>query len=226
MSLPPLPTRDISFDEMALVKFFKRRGWITEDLHAGDVDLVDVLPGAAVACGDGRLVIASSPNEELKYTHGPKIFGGIAGVAALIGDGTIEGFRKAIKKVESLHYLPGSHGDNHKGVDGCGHMGLWQKSKFSSLLALQINLQQIRDEILAHKGIYVDHLSHHTESTLDLNWIPNRTQIPNGMRFLEDLWFVRQITDNNPEMMNKAYQMIAETVENLSSTVRTVRIIH
>jgi hypothetical protein len=46
------------------------------------------------------------------------------------------------------------------------------------------------------------------------------------VRFLEDLWFVRFITDNNLEMMNKAYQMIAETVENLSTTVRTVRIIH
>jgi len=187
---------------------------------------VDVLQGAAVACGDGRLVKGSSPSEELKYTHGPKLFGGIAGVAALYGDGTLEGLRKAIKKVESLKYLPGSHGDNHKGVDGCGQMGLWLASKYSGLSTLAITPQQIRDEILSHKGIYVDHLSHHTESTLDLNWIPNKTQIPNGMRFLEDLWFVRQVTDNNPEMMNKAYQMIAETVENLSSTVRTVRIIH
>jgi hypothetical protein len=226
MIAPVLPTRESSFDEMPLVKFFKKRGWITEELHANDADLVDVLPGSAVACGDGRIVKASSPAEEQKYTHGPKIFGGIAGIAALIGDGKIEGLKKAILKVESLHYLPGTHGDNHKGLDGCGHMGLWLASKFSGLPVLELTPQQIRDEVFAHKGIYVDHISHHTESTLDLNWIPNKTQVPNGMRLLEDLWFVRQITDNKTELMNKAYQMIAETVENLSSTVRTVRIIH
>jgi len=226
MTSSGLQMHDSSFDEMPLVKFFKKRGWITEELHPNDVDLVDVLPGSAVACGDGRLVKASSPAEELKYTHGPKIFGGIGGVAALFGNGNLEGFRKAIKKVESLHYLPGFHGDTHKGLDGCGHMGLWLNNKLSNLAALETTAQEIRDEILAHKGVYVDHLSHHTESTLDLNWIPNKTQVPNGMRFLEDLWFVRQVTDNNPELMNKAYQMIAETVEKLSSTVRTVRIIH
>jgi hypothetical protein len=31
--------------------------------------------------------------------------------------------------VESLHYLPGCHGDNHKGLDGCGDMALWLASK-------------------------------------------------------------------------------------------------
>jgi len=226
MTAPDLGTRGSSFDDIPLVKFFKKRGWITEDLHASDVELVDVPPGSAVACGDGRVIKGSSAAEEQKYARGPKIFGGIAGVAALIGDGKLEGFRKAIKKVESLHYLPGGHGDNHKGLDGCDHMMAWLASKYSDLPALELTAQQIRDEVLAHKGIYVDHLSHHTESTLDLNWIPNKTQIPNGLRFLEDLWFVRQVTDNNPALMNKAYQMIAETVENLSTTVRTVRIIH
>jgi hypothetical protein len=210
---------------MPVVLFFKKRGWITEELHSDSVQLVDVRPGSAVACGDGRLVRGSSADDEHSYTHGAKFFGGIAGVAALYSDGTLQGFKKAIQKLESLHYVPGSHGDDHKGVEGCGQMGLWRTGKYSSLPALEITSQQIRDEVLAHQGVYVDHLAQHTEDTLDLNLIPNKTQVPNGERFLEDLWFVGLLADNDPAMMNKAYQLIAETVENLSSTVRTVRII-
>ena len=225
MSLPKLPTHDTLFDEMPLVKFFKKRGWRIEEMHSDSVQLVDVAPGSAVACGDGRLVRGSSAVDEHNYTHGPKFFGGIAGVAAIYADGTLPGFRKAIQKLESLRYLPGSHGDDHKGVEGCGQMGLWRNGKYSSLPALKITPQQIHDEVLAHRGVYVDHLAQHTEETLDLNLIPNKTQVPNGKRFLEDLWFVGLIADNDPAMMNKAYQLMAETVENLSSTVRIVRII-
>ncbi len=226
MTATNMQARDSSFDEMPLVLFFKKRGWTTEELHADSVQLVDVASGSAVACGDGRLVRGSSAGDEHSYTHGAKFFGGIAGVAAIYADGTLQGFRKAIDKLERLHYLPGSHGDDHKGVEGCGQMDLWRSGKYSSLPALELTPEQIRGEVLAHRGVYVDHLAQHTEVTLDLNLIPNKTQVPNGKRFLEDLWFVGLLADNNPVMMNKAYQLIAETVENLSSTVRTVRIIH
>jgi hypothetical protein len=83
MTASDLPNQITSFDDMPLVLFFKKRGWTTEELHADSVQLVDVTLGSAVACGDGRLVRGSSVVDEHSYTHGPKFFGGIAGVAAL-----------------------------------------------------------------------------------------------------------------------------------------------
>lgn len=224
--IPKPVMRTAPFDEMPVVLFFKQRGWIVEELHANLIELVDVPDGAALGCGDGREIRAATPIIELAYKHGPKIFGATSGLAALYGYGTLEGLKKIITRIVSLHYVPGCHGDNHNGIAGCGQNALWAAGKLSKLPPLQMTSEEIKNEVLAYNGVYVDHLHYRTEATLDLNFIPKRTQVPAGMRFHEDLWFLQQVSSNNAEILQKAYLMIAETVEQLTTTVRTARIIH
>ena len=220
------PASAMTFDELPVVKFFKQRGWIVEELHAMDTNLVDVPAWAAVGCGDGRPVRAKSAVEERLYNDGPKFFGGTAGLASLFGVGTVDGLKAFFQKLDDLHLAPAAHGDNHKGIEGCGHQSLWQKGKLSKVPPMVFTLEEIKSEILAHKGLFVDHVGHHVESTLDINLIPGKTEVPNGMRFIEDLWLVDTLCNHHPEILQRAYTRIAETVENLSTTVRTVRIIH
>lgn len=227
MDLPDAYTNETAFHELPVVKFFENRpGWTVEELSRNKALLEPVPIGSFVGCGDGREVTHKDPEILKRYMLGPKIFGAISGVSMLVSDGTRNGISTACDKIKSLGFFPASHGDNHHDLNGCGQNGVWEKGKYPNLPPMQVTREEIKEIVSESQGAYVNHQDDHAEKYLDINLVPNTTQEPDGQKFHEDLWFIKMLVDDNPDKMKKAMELMALTIENLSDSVRTVRIIH
>lgn len=207
--------------------FFEQRGWIVELVPASNIYLVKVDLGAACECGDGRFGDLSL----IRKKFGPKIFGGVNGVAAVLTGGDIVGFNAAAILLESISTRAGTHGAQHQG-EGCGLFGLWKKGELGSAthkLALleQLHLMGaqptawIKSKVERHwGGKHFTLPGEHKERKLRFNPFIGFTPYPSTDRFSYDHWVLPCLGASN----TRSKLFAAETVEKLSS-VRTVEII-
>jgi len=224
--------KEIPFDELSVVQFFRERkdkngrSWSVEEIKEEEAHLVPIETDSFLGCGDGRLIEASTPQIKQKYIRGPKIFGALGGFAGLLGDASKQGLVKACEILKFHGILPAVHGDNHKGIHGCGQNGVWEKNGYSQMPAMETTREDIKEIAEENGGVSVNHLNDHGEQSLDIILNPSLTAEPDNTRFIINAGTILPILKEQGKTdENILWTMTAETVEGLSDTMRTVRII-
>ena len=99
-----------------IVDVLKSRGWTAEIVEQSQVqDLVDVNSEGLFKCVDGRM----SDHDGMR---GPKVLGGVYGIAATRGVMDLDGLTAIVGEVADAGYVPSVHGDEHAhpAPMGCG----------------------------------------------------------------------------------------------------------
>ena len=187
--------------ESALAK----RGWTVE--YGARDDLIRVFAGSSLHCGDGR-------NPE----RGPTLFGGLWGVMALKTGGSLRGAQEAKTLIRASLYRAGVHGDHH-GELSCGFYNLWRDRKLEGVHGLDFSPKELPQILDGVDQITVP--GEHVEERLVLNFVPDHTVTPNNKQFRVDVWLADDLGIDRKLLQEVSLQ----TVERLSETVRTVRII-
>jgi len=190
-----------------LVENLRANGW---EIKLGDKNkLVSVEQGSAVHCVDGR------KGDKPDLMRGPKIQGGVLGVAALmfkdrksVGE---EELRAAVTKIKELGFLPGVHGDDHNNELGCGFGKLWRQGELSGLPRLDVNLEQARKVVEEQGGVYVELVGEHEEQVVRVNLMAGKTLVPEEDGFKLDAWFAEKAGIDTIALLENA----VETVEKL-----------
>lgn len=210
----------LGYDPHLTADLFTQRGWKTNIVRASNAGLVQTQPGSPLLCIDGRYAELGLNDEYLK---GPKIPGGLNGVALVKTGGDVIGFNQAVHEIRRCGFRPGTHGDQDDG-EGCGLFKLWRTG---ALTAAQYPLS-IPFEYLAFRGfgstkwIKIKNRSWrgmhftlpgvHKEEALVLNCFTQTTLLPRKDRFTYDEWLMRQL--GIPRSISLL--LIAETVEQLA----------
>ena len=103
-----------------IVVVLQSRGWTAEIVNKDDVDdLVAVNSDGLFKCVDGRL----SDHDGMQ---GPKVLGGVYGIAATRKVKDLEGLSAIVSEVAAAGYVPSCHGDEHAhpAPMGCGFFKL------------------------------------------------------------------------------------------------------
>jgi len=206
------------YDGGKVKDFFEIRNWTVEEVAASNIELVIPAAGSAIECGDGRFGDLLFPRKK----HGPKVFGGVNGVALLKTGGDTIALYQAAAILNSMGFTAGTHGAEHQG-DGCGLFALWRKSellsaKYVLTLLEQLNRMGIDPTVWVKKtmarlgGNHFTLPGVHQEQTLLINPFVDTTSIPSTDRFSVDFGFMMNlgITASRAMLFN------AETVEKLS----------
>ena len=104
-----------------IVDVLKSRGWSAEITDKSQVDdLVDVNSDGLFKCVDGRM-------SDHAGMRGPKVLGGVYGIAATRGVMDLDGLADIVNEVADAGYVPSVHGDEHAhpAPMGCGFFKLW-----------------------------------------------------------------------------------------------------
>ena len=214
------------YNEPALAKFFEKRAWTVSFAKNSNISIVNADPNAAIECGDGRF---GEPTLERKL-HGPKVFGGINGIALLLTGGDLIGFNAAANIIRGLGYSAGTHGAEHPG-EGCGLYGLWKQGKLTSsqyplmLIDELHSLSQhptewIKKTVQRWGGKHFTLPGNHEEKKLVINPYNHLTPVAHTSQFSFDLWVLQNLGISQ----QRAALFAAETVEQLTD-VRHVEII-
>ncbi len=193
-----------------LYREFERFGWRVNVVETGG--LVRVSRGGALLCGDGR---ASSSDRG--YFFGPKIFGGVLGLAALIAmsEGKREfGIPTLAAAMNFGDHVPGMH-DIHDDHVHCGQQivamqgGVYPKQNFTP--------QQGRDYALQYGGVQVYLSDEHAETEFGVNLREGTTRLPDSLdqRFWNDFWYLRDRVSEGV-----AVEASTKTIAALNSPVR------
>lgn len=213
------------FNPYRMEDFFGNRGWQTELIKASNTELVKADAGAALECGDGR-----SDEYPTKKLHGPRVFGQMNGVAALVTGGDLIGFVKAAEYVIDKGYAPGTHGDEHGG-EGCGAFGLWKNGKYSDVHSFRLPYGFLETQGMSPTewvkmtmkmlgGKHFTLPGSHQEQSLRINSGIGLTERSiSGTRFKVDDWFLEEVP------FNRRLLYVAETVEQLKPDAKKIEII-
>jgi hypothetical protein len=112
-----------------IVEVLESRGWTAEIINKDEVeDLVDVNSQGLFKCVDGRLSDHSG-------MQGPKVLGGVYGIAATRRVLDLEGLNAIVGEVADAGYVPSVHGDDHAhpAPMGCGFFKLWSLGQLPGL---------------------------------------------------------------------------------------------
>lgn len=200
-----------------IVDVLNSRGWMARIVSAADVDLVDVDPKGLLKCVDGRV------SDKADGMHGPKTLGGIYAIASMRGVSDAAGLAGIVNEVREAGYVPSVHGDTHAGAMGCGYFKLWSQGNLPGHVAPNFSADEGRDAVVAAEGEYEMLQGDHWETQVVINLVPNKTLVPNDsdQRFVVDGWVLGQFGLDVPTYLTLA----ASTVEQLSSTCRSARIV-
>jgi hypothetical protein len=192
-----------------IVNVLKSRGWNAEIIGKSQVDdLVDVNSDGLFKCVDGRL----SDHDGMQ---GPKVLGGVYGVAATRGVLDLEGLSDIVGEVADAGYVPSVHGDDHAhpAPMGCGFFKLWSLGQLPGLEPPKYNSEEGQAKVLSADGVYETLEGSHSESKVMINLVPKTTLVPKAdQRFVVDAWIAGEFDLDVPTYLTLA----VETVERLN----------
>ena len=192
-----------------IVEVLESRGWTAELINKEDVgDLVQINEQGLFKCVDGRL----SDNEGMR---GPKVLGGVYGIAATRGVMDLEGLAEIVGEVADAGYVPSVHGDDHThpAPMGCGFFKLWSLGQLPGLDAPNYDSEQGQTQVLSVGGAYETLEGGHSESKVMINLVPKTTLEPKeNQRFVVDAWITGEFDLDVPKYLTLA----VETVERLN----------
>lgn len=213
------------FNPEKVAEYFSRRNWPVDTLPRKKTTLVRVGRGAALECGDGRF-----DTLEDRTTRGPRVFGGINAVMALITGGNEIGLIKAKELIRKYGVTPGTHSGDHS---GCGYADLWIAGKLQhAIYPYQLENDVDRGglrlgrwltdlmETLGGKHFRLN--GNHKEEAVRLNPFRRLTEAAyDGSRFRVDDWFLADL--GIPDEVR--WFKIAEVVEKLKPEAARLEII-
>jgi hypothetical protein len=192
-----------------IVEVLKSRGWTAEIVEKSQVDdLVEVNSKGLFKCVDGRL----SDHDGMQ---GPKVLGGVYGIAATRGVMDLDGLADIVSEVASAGYVPSVHGDDHAhpAPMGCGFFKLWSLGQLPGLAAPSYNSEEGQAKVLSAGGEYETLAGSHSESKVMINLVPKTTLVPKpDQRFVVDAWITEEFSLDVPAYLTLA----VETVERLN----------
>jgi hypothetical protein len=192
-----------------IVEVLESRGWTAEIISKSQVDdLVEVNAEGLFKCVDGRL----SDHDGM---HGPKVLGGVYGIAATRGVLDLDGLSDIVSEVADAGYVPSVHGDDHAhpAPMGCGFFKLWSQGQLPYLLPPNYDSEQGQAHVLSVGGVYETLEGSHSESKVLINLVPNTTLVPKTeQRFVVDAWITGEFDLDVPTYLTLA----VETVERLN----------
>ena len=156
-----------------VVGVLQGRGWTAKIVKAADspVPLVDVDPKGILKCVDGR-------GSDNKAMAGPKMPGGIYGIANTRGIKTTEELGAICKEVAEAGHVPSVHGDE-SGIMGCGFCKLWVTDGFADAgLGIEppnFTAQEGADAVKAAGGVVENHYGAHAEKIVYINFVGDMT---------------------------------------------------
>lgn len=203
------------------------RGWQVHIVSQSDVsdELVDIVGGKGLLkCVDGRESDQTCPDA----MNGPAMLGGIYGIASMRGKTKASDLAAIVEEVRSKGYKPSVHGhtDHAAGVPdsmGCGYFKLWKKGTLPGLKVPEFSGDEGRDAVLAADGTYEVLEGKHYETQVVINLVAGKTLVPtpNNQQFIVDGWV---LSDFDLDLL-KYLELAVSTVEQLSSTCRSARVI-
>lgn len=202
------------------------RGWQVHIVNENDVkgELVDVVPDKGLLkCVDGRASNARGKDA----MRGPKMLGGIYAIASMRGVTKTSGLKAIVDEVRKKGYRPSVHGhydDNGKPDSmGCGYFKLWKNGCLPGLEAPSFTGNQGRDAVKKAKGAYEVLKDKHYECQVVLNLVAGKTlePTPHNQQFIVDGWVLGDFKLDLLTYLGLA----VSTVEQLSSTCRSIRVI-
>ena len=169
-------------------------------------------PVAAVHCVDGRKY--ADPTYPM-LMRGPKVQGGVLGIAALAGDiksGSKEGIQNAVKKIQAAGYIASVHGDEHNehlghpAADGCGFANKWYAGALTTLklTKLELSPDDAKAEVEKSGGKFIKLPGEHEEEIVRLNFVEGKTFEPDGTAFNLDVWFAAKMGIDPETLMRNA----------------------
>ena len=212
LSSPAPKAEDKPLTPEDVVGVLKARGWdatIVEGKRS-PVPLVKVDPKGILKCVDGR----GSYN---KLKRGPKMLGGVYGIANCRGIKTTEELGDICREVKAAGHVPSVHGDK-SGILGCGFCKLWVTDGFADAgLGIEkpdFSAEQGRDAVKNAGGVIENHYGAHAEKVVYINFVEGMTLEPdhNDQRFIVDAWAAVKFKLDIPKYLVTA----AVTVEKLA----------
>ena len=192
-----------------IVEVLQSRGWDAEIIEKDQVtDLVEVNSTGLFKCVDGRL----SDHDGMA---GPKVLGGVYGVAATRKVLDLDGLTGIVGEVADAGYVPSVHGDEHAhpAPMGCGFFKLWSLGQLPGLEPPQYDSEQGQSQVLGAGGVYETLAGDHSESKVMINLVPKTTLEPKeDQRFVVDAWITGEFNLDVPTYLTLA----VETVERLN----------
>jgi len=192
-----------------IVDVLKSRGWAAEIIDKSQVDdLVDVNSDGLFKCVDGRM-------SDHGGMRGPKVLGGVYGIAATRSVMDLDGLRAIVSEVADAGYVPSVHGDDHAhpAPIGCGFFELWSLGQLPGLDAPDYDSEQGQAQVLGAGGVYETLEGSHTESKVMINLVADTTLEPKAdQRFVVDAWVTGVFNLDVPTYLTLA----VETVERLN----------
>lgn len=192
-----------------IVEVLESRGWTAEIIERSQVDdLVKVNEKGLFKCVDGRCSDHSG-------MRGPKVLGGVYGVAAARKVFDLNGLNDIVKEVAAAGYVPSVHGDDHAkpAPMGCGFFKLWSLGQLPGLDKPKYDSEQGQSKVLDAGGVYETLEGSHSESKVLINFVPKTTLEPKvDQRFVVDAWIAGEFDLDVPTYLTLA----AETVERLN----------
>jgi hypothetical protein len=191
--------------ETRVSELLKQRGW---EIRGGNREgLVKVEAQGLVHCVDGR------KGDKEDKMRGPKLQGGVLGVMALgVKRGDKQGLREAVRVVKEKGYVPGIHGDQDHGGEGCGFGKLWSQGQLEDLPKLELTPEEMREVVEEMGGAYVELSGGHEEKLVRANLVKGMTLVPEGDSFGLDVWAAEELGIDSFELVKNA----VETVEKLN----------
>ena len=212
----PAPKEDPPLTPEDVVVVLQSRGWEATIVKAADspIPLVDVDPNGILKCVDGR-------GSDNKAMAGPKMLGGVYGIANCRGIKTTAELGDICKEVKAAGHVPSVHGDE-SGIMGCGFCKLWVTDGFADAgLGIEkpnFSAQEGADAVKAAGGVIEHHYGTHAEKVVYINFVEGKTLEPDhdDQRFIVDAWMAAKFKLNVPKYLVTA----AVTVEILSTGQR------
>ena len=123
---------------------------------------------------------------------GPKMLGGIYGIANTRGIKTTEELGAICKEVAEAGHVPSVHGDE-SGIMGCGFCKLWVTDGFADIglgIEPHFTAQEGADAVKAAGGVVENHYGAHAEKVVYINFVADKTLEPDhdDQRFIVDAW--------------------------------------
>ena len=201
----PLTPQDV-------VGVLESRGWTAEIKKASEspVPLVKVDPKGILKCVDGR-------GSDNKAMAGPKMLGGVYGIANCRGIKTTQELGDICQEVAAAGHVPSVHGDE-SGILGCGFCKLWVTGGFEDAnLGIEkpdFTAEEGAAAVKAAGGVIENHYGAHSEKVVYINFCQDKTLEPDhdDQRFIVDAWAAIKFNLDVPKYLTTA----AVTVEKLA----------
>ncbi len=197
-------------EQLAEWKAFAEAQGFAVEVDSSRSVLVPMANQPLLMCVDGRddaegVVVAQA---------GPKVQGGVYGIAALRAEAENAGIDDAallatVQMLVAKGLVPGVHGDGHDPVLGCGFLKLWSQGKLEGLPPLLVAPEVAARIITDNGGKLVPLQGEHTEHQVRVNTVKGTTLNPDNTAFNLDLHVAPDFGIDPTRMLANAAQTVA-----------------